>query len=43
MTTYMNLVDPKTGESLWGDSKQLGSWLVPKVTKDLVKRIQEAN
>jgi hypothetical protein len=39
--TYMNLVNPKTGASLWGDSKQLGSWLVPRATKDLINELQE--
>lgn len=41
MTTYMNIVDPHTGESLWGDSKELGSWLVPRSTKDLVYEFRQ--
>ena len=40
-TTYMNVVDPHTGESLWGDSKELGSWLIPRSTKDLVNEFRE--
>jgi hypothetical protein len=40
-TTYMNVVDPHTGASLWGDSKELGSWLVPRSTKDLVNEFRE--
>jgi hypothetical protein len=34
--TYMNVVDPKTGESLWSDSEQLGSWFVEKATADMI-------
>jgi hypothetical protein len=40
-TTYMNVVDPHTGESLWGDSKELGSWLVARSTKDLVNEFRD--
>ncbi len=39
--TYMNVVDPHTGQSLWGDSKEFGSWLIPKATKDLVEEFKE--
>ena len=39
--TYMNVVDPHTGESLWDDSKEFGSWLIPKATKDLVEEFKE--
>jgi hypothetical protein len=34
--TYMNIVDPRTGESLWGDSRKWGSWFVGPATKDLI-------
>ncbi len=34
--TYMNIVDPKTGASLWGDWKEWGSFLVAKATKNMV-------
>jgi hypothetical protein len=40
MTTYMNVVDPHTGESYWGDEKELGSWFVPKATRDLVEEFK---
>lgn len=40
MTTYMNVVDPHTGESYWGDDKELGSWLIPRATKDLVEEFR---
>jgi len=40
MTTYMNVVDPHTGESYWGDEKELGSWLIPRSTKDLVEEFR---
>jgi EF hand len=39
--TYMNVVDPRTGESLWGDSRQWGSWFVSKATKDLIAEFRE--
>jgi hypothetical protein len=35
-TTYMNVVDPRTGVSLWSDSDRSGSWFVSKATKDLI-------
>jgi hypothetical protein len=34
--TYMNIIDPRTGESLWGDSRKWGSWFVGSATKDLI-------
>jgi EF hand len=34
--TFMNVVDPRTGESLWGGSRQWGSWFVAKATNDLM-------
>jgi len=34
--TYMNIVDPHSGANLWGDWKQLGSFLVSRATKDLI-------
>lgn len=34
-TTYMDVIDPATGESLWGDSKVYGSWFVADATRDL--------
>jgi hypothetical protein len=34
--TFMNVVDPRTGESLWDGSRQWGSWFVGKATKDLM-------
>jgi hypothetical protein len=39
--TYMNVIDPRTGESLWGDSRQWGSWFVAKATKDLIVEFRE--
>ena len=38
--TYMNVVDPQTGQNLWGDSKQWGSLFVPKATKDLILELK---
>ena len=38
--TYMNIVDPQTGENLWGDSRQWGSLFVAKATKDLIKELR---
>jgi hypothetical protein len=34
--TYMNVVDPHTGENLWGDSRRWGSFEVSRATKDLI-------
>lgn len=34
--TYMSVVDPQTGQELWGDSRDWGSLRVGKATKDLV-------
>jgi hypothetical protein len=39
--TYMNVVDPHTGVSLWGDSERLGSWFVGTATKDLISELRE--
>jgi hypothetical protein len=39
--TFMNVIDPGTGESLWGDSRQWGSWFVAKATKDLIVEFRE--
>lgn len=38
--TYMNVVDPKTGENLWGDSRQWGSLFVAKATRDLLNEFK---
>jgi hypothetical protein len=40
-TTYMNVVDPHTGENLWGDSDREGSWFVGDATKDLISELRE--
>lgn len=34
--TYVNVVDPRNGENLWGDSRQWGYMLVGKATRDLI-------
>jgi hypothetical protein len=34
--TYMNVVDPKTGENLWGDSRDWGSLRVSWATRSLI-------
>jgi hypothetical protein len=39
--TYMNVVDPHTGVSLWCDSERLGSWFVGTATKDLISELRE--
>jgi hypothetical protein len=39
--TYMDVVDPRTGESLWGDSRRWGSLFVAKATKDLITAFKE--
>jgi hypothetical protein len=39
--TYFNVLDPRTGESLWGDYDRLGSWFVGTATKDLIDELRE--
>ena len=39
--TYMNVIDPGTGVSLWGDSRRWGSWFVAKATEDLILEFRE--
>jgi hypothetical protein len=34
--TYVNVVDPHTGEDLWGDSRQWGYLLAGKATRELI-------
>lgn len=34
--TYMDVVDPHTGESYWGGSRQWGAFFVDRATKDLI-------
>lgn len=38
--TYMNVVDPRTGASLWEDSRRLGSFFVAKATKALIEELR---
>lgn len=40
-TTYLNVVDPRTGESLWGDYGQAGAWFVSSATRDLIDAFRE--
>jgi hypothetical protein len=35
-TAYMNVIDPRTGVSLWGGSETRGSWFVAGATKYLI-------
>ena len=35
-TTYLNVVDPRTGKSFWGDFGQAGAWFVSSATRDLI-------
>jgi hypothetical protein len=39
--TYMDVVDPKTGESYWNDSKQWGAFFVARATKDLIAEFKQ--
>ena len=34
--TFMNVIDPGTGENLWGECRRWGSWRVPEATRDLI-------
>jgi hypothetical protein len=38
--TYVNVVDPRTGEDLWGDSREWGSLFVSKATRDLISEFE---
>jgi hypothetical protein len=40
-TTYMNVIDPRTGANLWGDYRQDGAWLVASATQDLILAFRE--
>jgi hypothetical protein len=39
--TFMDVIDPRTGESLWHDSRQWGSWFVTEATRDLFFEFKE--
>jgi hypothetical protein len=39
--TYMTVVDPNTGDTLWSDSKQWGSMFVAKATRDLIAEFRQ--
>jgi hypothetical protein len=39
--TYMTVVDPNTGDTLWSDSKQWGSMLVGRATRDLIAEFRD--
>jgi hypothetical protein len=36
VNTYMDVIDPRTGASLWGDASVSGSWRVAGATKNLI-------
>lgn len=38
---YMNMIDARTGQSLWGDHQRVGSWFVISATKDLLDELRE--
>jgi len=40
-TTYMNVIDPRTGANLWGDYRQAGAWFVASATHDLILAFRE--
>jgi hypothetical protein len=39
--TFMDIVDPTTGRSLWADSREWGSLLVTKATKSLITEFRD--
>ena len=39
--TYMDVVDPRTGESFWDGSRQWGSLFAARATKDLILEFKE--
>jgi hypothetical protein len=40
-TTYMNVIDPRTGANLWGDYDQAGAWFVASATHNLILAFRE--
>jgi hypothetical protein len=40
-TTYLNLVDPRTGQNLWGDYRTEGWLFVSSSTRDLVTEVRQ--
>jgi hypothetical protein len=38
--TYLNVIDPRTGESLWVDSRPWGSWFVGDAASDLIDQFR---
>jgi hypothetical protein len=38
--TYMDVVDPHTGASLWADTREWGSWRVASATEDLIVELK---
>jgi len=40
-TTYMNVIDPRSGANLWGDYRQAGAWFVASATRDLILGFRE--
>jgi hypothetical protein len=38
--TYLDIVDPRTGESLWSDTRRWGSWMVPRATRSLIEELR---
>jgi hypothetical protein len=39
--TFMDIVDPATGRSMWSDSREWGSFLVAKATKSLIAEFRD--
>jgi hypothetical protein len=40
-TVYLDILDPRTGKSLWGDAERGGSFLVGTSTRDLIDELRE--
>ena len=40
-STYLTVIDPNTGATLWSDSREWGSWRVKGATKDLLTELRE--
>lgn len=38
--TFMDVIDPHTGESLWSDSRRAGSWFVAGAAKDMIAELR---
>jgi hypothetical protein len=41
VSTILTVIDPVTGQTLWTDSRQWGSWRIRGATKDLIQELRQ--